>query len=103
MPRVLERTGIDRHSVEGAATRTGIFTSVAASHTRFELLRHKWPISVLWSILQVVSFAAYSKGQTTKDSGVAQLRRNDLPYLAWVTAERDKPDGTAGILKPFVK
>jgi hypothetical protein len=33
--RLLERAGKDRHSVDGRATGTGIFTSVAGSHAGF--------------------------------------------------------------------
>ena len=69
MPRVLKRAGIDRHRVDGAATRTGIFTAVAASHARFEFLSHKEADSAPCSTSQVVSFAA--KRQTTNGSGTA--------------------------------
>jgi hypothetical protein len=39
MARVLEWTGIDRHSVDGPATGTGIFTAIAGSYARFWFLR----------------------------------------------------------------
>ena len=38
MARVLEGAGIDRHSVDGPTTGTGIFTAIAASHARFGAL-----------------------------------------------------------------
>ena len=42
MVRVLEWAGKDRHSVDGPATGTGIFTAIAGSHAGFGALRgHK--------------------------------------------------------------
>jgi hypothetical protein len=39
MARFLEWAGKDRHSVDGSATGTGIFTSIAGSHAGFGWLR----------------------------------------------------------------
>ena len=66
MVRVLEWAGKDRHSVDGPATGTGIFTSIAGSHARFGALRgHKGEYAPFGPSRKSFRSLPYSKGPTT--------------------------------------
>jgi len=66
MVRVLEWAGKDRHSVDGPATGTGIFTSIAGSDARFGTLRgHKSEYAPFGPSRKLFRSLPCSKGPTT--------------------------------------
>ena len=72
MARILEWAGKDRHSVDGPATGTGIFTAIAASHAgRGSLRGHKGEYAPFGPFRKSFSSLPYSKGPTTQSFKIA--------------------------------
>ncbi len=66
MARVFEWAGKDRHSIDGPATGTGIFTAIAGSHAGFGALRgHKDEYAPFGPSRKSFRSLPYSKGPAT--------------------------------------
>jgi len=72
MARILEWAGKDRHSVDGPATGTGIFTAIAGSHAGCGALRgHKGEYAPFGPFRKSFRSLPYSKGPTTQSFKIA--------------------------------
>ena len=76
MVRILEWAGKDRHSVDGPATGTGIFTAIAGSHAGFGALRgHKGEYAPFGPSRKSFRSLPYSKGPTTNRAAPFDIPR----------------------------